>query len=366
MKIFVASDTFKETLSSEEIGRILQEELENHEVAYLSVSDGGEGLLAVFEQSMSEVTVSTADPLGRTIEAKYLIKDQTAVIESASACGLGLLTEEERNPLLTSTYGVGLMIKDAIARGAKHIMVGIGGSSTNDGGTGMLAALGARFFDDEHELLQMKGQTLSHIRTIDLTPCQQLTKDIRIEVACDVDNPLLGPKGATMTYGQQKGATPDQLILLEEGMVHYRNCLEQTLGRMTSHPGDGAAGGLGFAFSTCLGQVLKPGIEVVLDYLFFDTVIADYDLIITGEGKIDHQSLHGKVISGVMNRASLLAKPCIAVCGTKEISLEGCLNVFSIVPKHTTFKEAMNAPEEAFRKMIRCELLPWLSSFKIE
>ena len=364
MKILAASDSFKGTLSSETVGKIIKSALIDNKVDVISISDGGEGIIEALENKLDgkRINISIKDPLGRPIEGYYFLTDNgVAIIESAIACGLALLSEEERNPLFTSTYGLGMMIEDAIFKTAKHILIGIGGSSTNDCGLGMLEALGVRFFDKSKSLLgNLSGKDLGLIESFDTTELNKLLEGISIEVACDVDNPLLGKDGATYTFAPQKGADDEMCEVLEKGMIHFSTSVSDRYGYKADFPGAGAAGGLGFCFNTFFSGSLKNGIDLVLDVLHFDDWIADYDLVITGEGKIDGQTSRGKVPQGILNRTSRKGIRTIAICGIKEAEVKEFDAVFSVVPTIATAEESLGAPEFFLNRLIKEYVKPWI------
>lgn len=364
MKILVACDSFKETLSAKRIGEIIGELFKEDSVSILPLSDGGEGLLEAIGQEAFMTTCSSFDGLLREKVCSYELKKDLAIIESAESNGLGLLSQDEKNPLYTSTYGIGLMIKDAVSKGAKKILIGIGGSCTNDAGIGMLEALGVKFYDQNQALSMLKGEDLIKIHAIDTRDFKKNYGHVTIEVACDVDNPLLGPHGATSVYGPQKGGNESELSFLEEGMTSFSSLVKDVLKVDNKDvPGVGAAGGLGYAFKSFFNGQLKKGIDLVLDYHHFNAQVKKHDLIITGEGKIDEQSYRGKVIQGVLKRCQKEEKTLIAVSGICEE--KGPIeHVFSVVPKHCSVDESMKKPEECFRAMCLNELKPWIEKRK--
>ena len=326
----------------------------------IPIADGGEGMLEVMmnlsEGQQKEVEVH--DALMRPIHAQYGLLDKglTAVIEMAKASGLPLLKENERNPLLTSSYGTGELIRDALQQGCKKILIGIGGSATNDGGMGMLQALGVRFYDTEGHILPIGcGNLLGKVNDIDIHPLQTLLKNVTITVACDVDNPLCGPKGATAVFAPQKGASTEALILMEEGMQWYARQIKKVTGRNISRlPGAGAAGGVGGALAAFLDARLLPGIELILEAVKFKERIQGADLIITGEGKADSQTLHGKVPAGVLHQAQEAQIPVVLVAGsiedTEALNQAGFTAALSITPGILTVEQAMR-PEAAKRNL---------------
>lgn len=347
------------------------------EIIELAIADGGEGTTEALAAALGAtfITIQVHDPLGRPIEARYAIIDypingqdnnyadretqtsqtnRTAIIEMSAASGLTLLSPEERNPLLTSTYGTGELILDAIRKGCTRFLIGIGGSATNDGGTGMLEALGFRFIDkDDHEITGMNGGRLSEIAAIVKPTSQDRCKHGQIGstlhedklanfefiTACDVDTPFCGPDGATAVFSAQKGATPEMQIILEKGMQNLNRIIAQTTGiELSIISGTGAAGGLGGALYAFMNSELKSGIDMVLDTIGFDEIIKEADLIITGEGRIDSQTGKGKAAAGVLKRASKAGVPVLAIAGMvdmtpKEIAESGFAAVLPIGPK---------------------------------
>lgn len=325
-KIVVASDSFKGSLSSSQVADAAEKGIRtvfpDCNVVKVNVADGGEGTVEAIVEALrgNIVTAKVSDPLGRLIEARYGIAGDTAIIEMASASGLPLLAPEERNPLLTSTRGTGEMIVDALQRGCRHILTGIGGSATNDAGTGMMEALGVRFLDAGGKVLRACGATLELIEGIDLNGLIPELKGCSFTVACDVDTPFCGPDGAAYVFAPQKGATTDMVRALDEGMFHFAGVLKRTFGGEDIVPmvGAGAAGGLGGGFKAFLGARLLKGIDMVLDAIAFDETIRGADLVITGEGKVDSQTACGKTAAGVLGRAKAQGIPVIALGGCVE------------------------------------------------
>lgn len=322
MRFVFASDSLKGTISSARAAAILEEEaaraFPNVACTRLAVADGGEGtvdaVVASLGGALIEATVS--DPLGRPVEATYgMLPGNRAIIEMAAASGLPLLTHAERNPLLTSTYGTGQLVLHALRNGATEVTIAIGGSATIDGGMGAMRALGVRFLDSAKGELEGTGADLARVSSIDTSGLDPLVSHARFRLLCDVDNPLLGPRGATRVFAPQKGANPQQIEELEHGMTSYARVLERTLGHSADQPGDGAAGGLGAAIRLFLGATSVPGIDWVLDVVGLDQALLGADLCITGEGHADAQSAHGKVVSGVASRCKRLGVPCIAIVG---------------------------------------------------
>lgn len=329
MRILCAPDSFKGSLSSFQAANILREALEEvfpkATVHTAPMADGGEGTCDVLVKSRKGryVQVPTVDALGRKRIAAYGELDHnTAVIETAAAIGLPMLTELERNPFQTSSWGAGILLRHGIMQGYHTIYVALGGSATNDGGLGALAALGVRFLDRRGHILPPVVSSLKQIQDIDLQDLPDLT-NTRVIALCDVDIPLLGPTGATMVFGKQKGATPAQQLALEAAMEHYADILQYKLGTSVRElHGAGAAGGLGAALSAVFGAELHSGIDIVLDLLEMDQAVEEADLIITGEGKLDAQTAYGKVIHGLGQLCKKMKRPLIAVVGALDIPIE--------------------------------------------
>ena len=324
-RIVVASDSFKGSLTSEEVAQNVKAGIchacPSCKVDTICVADGGEGtteaLCRTLGGKLVEVTVS--DPLGRPVKASYavLADGLTAVMEMSEASGLPLLNECERNPLKTSTYGTGELIADALKRGCRKFLVGIGGSATNDAGMGMLTALGFRFLDADGNLLPGVGESLNHVADIDDSEVLPLVWEAGFTVACDVDAPLYGSGGAACVFAPQKGADPDTVKVLDDGLRHFSDVLIRCLGKDVGElPGAGAAGGLGGGFVAFLNATLTPGIEMVLDAIDFDSVISGADLVVTGEGKVDLQTLGGKTPYGIMLRAKKQGIKVAAIGGS--------------------------------------------------
>lgn len=325
-KIVVASDSFKGSLSSTDVANSaeqgIKEVLPQCEVVKVNVADGGEGTVDAIVDALGGtiVTVEVSDPLGRKIEAQYGIAGEVAILEMASASGLPLLKVEERNPLLTSTRGTGEMIMDAIARGCRKFLVGIGGSATNDAATGMLQAMGYRFLDAQgNEIAECCGGRLEDIATIDDSQVSAAVKESQFTVACDVDTPFCGPEGAAPVFAPQKGADESMVRRLDNGMASFARVIEEKYNiNIVPVAGAGAAGGMGGGFRAVLNAVLKKGIDMVLDAIGFDATIKGADLVITGEGKVDFQTAKGKTAAGVLARAKAAGIPVVAIGGCVE------------------------------------------------
>jgi glycerate kinase len=325
MNVLIACDSFKDALDAERVCHAIAKGLRRAhpgiDVTEMPLSDGGEGVLDILRRALDlkDIALDVADPLGRPVTASYGLSadGKTALVEMATASGLQLLTQAERNPLLTSTVGTGQLLADARKRGATKALLCIGGSATNDGGIGMAAALGWQLLDANGKPVKPDGGNLQQIAKIIPPPQMPFEK---VEVLCDVTNPLCGPTGASAIYGPQKGGTKESIAQLDAGLRHLAALVEQQLGRagLAETPGAGAAGGLGFGGMAFLGATLKRGIEMVLDLVGFDAAAQKADLIITGEGHIDGQSLQGKLIQGVSGRAG--TTPVIALCGKLSAS----------------------------------------------
>ena len=364
-KIIIASDSFKGSVSSIEVANSTEKAVNavfpDCEVVKIPVADGGEGTTEALVHAMEGrmVSCNVHDPLMNVINAGYGISGdgKTAVIEMASASGLPLVPVDKRNPLFTTTYGTGELIKDALEKGCRQFLIGIGGSATNDAGTGMLQALGFRFFDNKGEELGQGGKIVGSICSIDDSNALPQLKESAFTIACDVNNPFSGENGAAFIYARQKGADDEMIRLLDNGMKHFAALIKKEKGiDVDNIPGAGAAGGLGGAFITFLPAQLKPGIEMVLDALYFEEQIKGADLIITGEGKLDKQTSMGKTPSGVLLAARKQNIPVIAIGGsieeTEELNNHGFLSVLSIQPGVVTLEQAMQK-ESAMNNITR-------------
>ncbi len=324
MKVTLAFDSFKGSLSSQEVAEAFESGLRSCapecEVVKVVIADGGEGTTEALVEALhgEYIDAVVSDPLGRPITTRYGIVDNgsTAIIEMAKASGLPLLHPCERNPLQTSTYGTGEMIADALKRGCRHFLIGIGGSATNDGGMGMLSALGYQFLDKQGNRLKGNGASLLDVASIDDSQILPAVREAHFTVACDVTNPLYGENGAAHVFARQKGADTHMVEQLDRGLRNYAQVIkEYNDSDIAALPGAGAAGGLGAGFCALLNAHLVPGIEMILDAIKFDRIIADSSLIVTGEGCIDYQTLMGKTPSGVLKRASQHNIPVVAIGG---------------------------------------------------
>lgn len=323
LRIIAAFDSFKGSLSSREAGEAFRHGfMEVHpdaEVVILPIADGGEGMAEAICEGMGGemVTAIVSDPLGRKVEASYALVNggNTAVIAMSAASGLTLLTPQERNPLVASTYGTGELLLDAARRGCREIVVGLGGSATNDGGSGMLRALGYRFYDAEGMELIDTISILERVHSISTTERTTLLDEVSLTVAVDVDNPLCGKQGAAEVFARQKGADDTMVARLDSALRHYADKIDST---SAESAGAGAAGGMGYAFRAVLGAQLCPGIEIVLSLVKFDAIARDANLVVTGEGSIDAQTLHGKAPAGVLTAARRHSIPVVALGGKVE------------------------------------------------
>ncbi|ORT58341.1 glycerate kinase [Streptomyces sp. CB03238] len=323
-RVLVAADKFKGSLTAvqvaERVTAGLRHVVPGLEVETLPVADGGDGTVAAavaagFERREVRVT----GPLGAPVTAAYALRDGTAVVEMAEASGLQLLPEGVFAPLTSTTYGSGELLRAALDAGARTIVFGVGGSATTDGGAGMLAALGARFLDKDGEPVGPGGGGLRDLATADLSGLDARFQDVDLVLASDVDNPLTGPKGAPAVYGPQKGASPEDVAELDAALAHFASVLAESIGpkatELAASPGAGAAGGIGYGALVALGASFRPGIEVMLDVLGFAPALSRATLVITGEGSLDEQTLHGKAPAGVAAAARAAGIEVVAVCG---------------------------------------------------
>ncbi len=351
MRILVAIDSLKGSLSSLEAGLAIKEGLEEIgcEVVVKPIADGGEGSVEAMADALGAKFIDTIvkNPLGIEILARYALKDDLAILEMSSASGLTLINPDERNPLKTSTFGFGQMIKDAIAKGARKFIIGIGGSATNDAGTGMLSALGFSFYDENGILLEGKGEDLAKICEFSDENVSKELKECEFLIACDVDNPLYGTNGAAHVYAPQKGANGRMVKELDDGLKHFATLVkEKTNSKFHTQKGAGAAGGLGFAFVAFLGAKLRPGIEIITQTIALEDEIKKADLVITGEGRMDFQSSMGKTPTGVAKLAKKYHKPVIAFAGSvqkcaKDCHKNGIDAYFCILNEPVSLEEAM-------------------------
>ena len=366
MKIIIAPDSFKGSLSSIEVIAAIKEEAEvafdDAEIIGIPLADGGEGTIEaiLYSGAGEKRTFTVCGPLGNYIDAEYGIIDDTAIIEMAQCSGLPLVPENMLNPLKTTSLGVGQMIGHVIDTGIKNILIGIGGSATNDGGMGAMQALGAKFYDKYDNLIENGcGEKLIEISRIDLEEFDKRIYDCKISVMCDVVNPLTGRNGATYVYGRQKGGTDEMLADLEEGMLNYEKIINQLFEKQISKTaGAGAAGGMGAALLGFCGAELISGIEAVLKLKNFYDIIKGADIIITGEGRVDEQSASGKVIQGISGYAIKQNIPVIVITGGMSEGFEkvyelGVKAVFSIANRPMSLDECMAESRQLIKSAAR-------------
>lgn len=370
MKVVIASDSYKGSCSTLEVAEAIEKGIrkicKDVEVIKIPVADGGEGTVdtLVMGTGGRYEEVEVIGPLGEKIKSKYgILEGNIAVIEMAAASGLTLVSEKERNPMITTTYGTGQMIKAAMDKGCKKIFVGIGGSATNDGGVGMAQALGVSFKDHEGKEIGYGAGELNGLKDIDTTNIDKRLTSTEIIVISDVVNPLCGENGASSVYGPQKGATPEMIKELDKNLKHYATVIKESLGKdIINIPGSGAAGGLGAGLIVFCNAQLHPGIEKVLDITDIDGHLVDADLVITGEGRIDSQSIYGKVPVGVARRAQKYDVPVIAIVGSvgegaSAVYSHGVDAIMDIITRPMTLKDAIeNAPaliEETAENVMR-------------
>lgn len=360
MKFVVAPNAFKGCLSASEAAGAMAAgvwgAVPAADVVCVPVADGGDGLVDVAIEALAGEprVVPVSGPRGEPIQATfcYVPAMNFAAVEMALASGLALLPADRRDPTLTTTRGTGELILAALDLGVSRIGVGIGGSATNDGGIGMAAALGVRFLDDRETPVKPVGGELGRIRRVDMSGLDRRVASVQFEAVCDVDNPLCGPTGAAAVYGPQKGATPEQIEVLDAGLANLADVIERDLGLdVRDLPGSGAAGGLGAGLHAFLGAGLRRGVEVVLDLVDLDGILAGADLVLTGEGQIDFQTAHGKAPAGVGAAAQLRGVPCIAIAGSLgeglgDLHTVGIDAVFSLCPGPVSLDEAMTRAAE--------------------
>ena len=367
MKVVIAPDSFKDALRASQVVKQIADGLwsvmPDLDLDCCPIADGGEGFADAITFNHPNVyrwATDTTDPLWRRIEHVpwVMLHDEkgsphTAVIELATASGLELLPQKERNPMCTTTFGTGIMIKDAVEKGAKHVLLGIGGSATNEAGFGIAVALGVPFLDSKGRGLfkgRMDAEMLSQIA--EFKPGSTLSDEgVSLTVACDVTNPLTGPNGAARVYGPQKGATPEQVEQLDAGLRHMAQLWREQLGiDVEDMPGAGAAGGVGGGLVAMLGAELVPGAELVLDTIGFDERIKDADLVITGEGRLDSQSLQGKAAMAVAKRCKAAGVPCVALVGSvgegAEQTLGHGLSAFHVIGEGLSAEESIRRTGE--------------------
>lgn len=379
MKIVVAADSFKGSLSSAELAEAVERGVLNvypdAQVIKIPVADGGEGTVQAIVDGTRGIyrTIEVNGPLMTPVTALYGITgdEQTAVIEMASASGLPLIPADKRNPMKTTTYGTGELIKDALKKGCREFLIGIGGSATNDCGMGMMQALGMKFYDIDHNEIGIGGESLCKVVSIDDSGMMTEIKESRFLIACDVDNPLYGENGAAHVYGRQKGAHEQMILDLDDGLKSFNSVVKNKYKfDMNALSGAGAAGGLGGAFAAFLEGELKPGIDIILDKTGLAEKMSGADFVITGEGRIDFQSVMGKTPVGVSKMAAKQNIPVIAIAGAVTddsgvVHNHGINSLFSIMNYPISLEDAMEPDrskifvekniEEIFRLIKTCQ-----------
>ncbi len=355
MKIIIAPDSYKESLTAMEVATAIEngfrQVLPNAEYIKLPMADGGEGTVqSLVDASNGRIIECTVTgPLGEQVNSFFgLMGDnKTAIIEMAAASGLHLVSPEQRNPMLTTSFGTGELIIAALDKGVEHIIIGIGGSATNDGGVGMAQALGARLQDKNNNPICFGGGALARLHHIDISNIDPRLAKVKLEVACDVDNPLCGEKGASRIFGPQKGAIPEMVDQLDANLAHYAKIIKRDLGSdVKNRAGAGAAGGMGASLLGFFNAQLRSGIEIVMDAVNLADVLKDADLVITGEGRIDSQTIHGKTPIGVARTAKRFNKPVIGIAGCLSYDCDAVYDhgidaVFSVVPRSVSLTEAL-------------------------
>jgi glycerate kinase len=374
MKIIIASDSFKGSLTAQEAAVAMEQGVRSvwsdAEIDSIPMADGGEGTLEALVASTKGRFIETeaVNPLGRSMNGRYGIlgDEQTAVIEMSAVSGLLLLDEKERNPLHTTTYGTGQLIRHALESGYRKYIVGIGGSATNDCGTGMAQALGVRFLDQNKTEIfdKMCGNLLGEVNVINMSSLHPMIQKSRITVACDVKNPLLGKNGSAHVYSKQKGATSEIVQQLEKNMTSFIDIAERTIQKSVRDvPGTGAAGGLGAGLMLFLKAELHPGVDLVMDACHFSERIQGADLILTGEGKIDEQTKFGKTIAGIGKRAKAKNIPVMAFAGIVENAENfhelGITKVISIRPESMLIDRAMGNAKKLLQKAVKKVMREW-------
>ncbi|MEZ9338608.1 glycerate kinase [Vibrio splendidus] len=371
MKIVIAPDSFKESLSAVSVAACIEKGFRkifpDAEYVTLPLADGGEGTVDVLLQGLAgqKRTLQVEGPLGELVNAEWAMlepsehnQNKTALIEIAAASGLDLLKPEQRDPLVASSFGTGQLILEAIEQGAQTIILGLGGSATNDGGAGIVQALGGTLLDNAGQELNRGGAALAKLASIDLTGLDSRCADIELIVACDVDNPLCGDNGASHVFGPQKGATPEQVLMLDKALANFAQIAESQ-GCVGGEPvqeraGYGAAGGTPMGLGLLFNMQIKPGIEMVLDVLQADEVLKGADLVITGEGQMDNQTLQGKTPYGIAKRASLQGIPTIGIAGSLGTEIEALYgemsSLFGTVRSPQTLDQVL---QEAERNLTR-------------
>jgi len=359
-RVLIAVDAFKGTLSSKTIAELIKKHHPFSSVKFdeIYLSDGGEGFVEAIKHAKvgQAIYLDVKGPYLEKVFSSFFMVEQTAYMDVASSSGLSLVKKEDRNPLLTTTYGLGEMMLSALNHGANTLVIGIGGSSSHDGGAGMLKAIGVKFYDKNHnEIDVMNGQSLADVETIDISMVDQRLLSTKIIIASDVKNPLLGQHGASYTYAEQKGADKLMLDILEKHMKHYARVVKKTLGcDYKSTSGAGAAGGLGFAFKSFLKADIKSGFNLVSSAYHLEKKMHTYDFIITGEGQLDQQSYQGKAAVEVAKLAKKHGKRVIGLFGMVKEPYKKYLfdQIFSVVPDIAEFEDSLNHPKQTLIELI--------------
>ncbi|MFT8340964.1 MAG: glycerate kinase [Clostridium beijerinckii] len=362
--IVLAPDSFKESMTAKEACEAMERGIKkansNIKCLHVPMADGGEGTMqSLVDATNGEIySLKVMGPLGNEVEAQYGIlgDKEIGILEMASASGIHLVPPDQRNPLLTTTYGTGQLIKACLDKGVKKLLIGIGGSATNDGGAGVIQALGGKLLDDKGNELALGGGELGKLNSLDLKNFDPRLKDVLIEVACDVNNPLCGEKGASNVFGPQKGATQEMIAILDNNLRHYADVIKKELGKdVLDEPGAGAAGGLGAGLMAFLNGTLKKGIEMVIEYASLEEKVKEADMVWTGEGSIDFQTQYGKTPLGVATIAKKHNKPVIALAGRVGEDIEvlyesGIDSIFGITKGATSLEEALVKGQENIEK----------------
>lgn len=359
MKIVIAIDSLKDSITSFEAGKAAEEGIrrvygkDSADIIVKPLADGGEGTVRALVSGMEgEIRIERVEgPLGTEVSCEYgyLRESQTAIIEMAGAAGIGMVHGKDRNPMNTSTYGVGQLIRKAMDAGIRKFIIGIGGSATNDCGIGMLQALGYEFLDSEGKIAGRGGKALNDIVSVNLDKVPDALSECNFKVACDVTNPLCGPNGCSVIYGPQKGADTEMTKKLDDFCRKFAKVTKEVMGNdHINTPGAGAAGGLGFAFLSYLNGVLEPGTDIVLNEIQIEKALADADYLITGEGRLDHQTAMGKGPVGIAKMAKKYGVKVIGLAGSytdgaQECNVQGIDAYFAIVPGAMDLKDAMDA-----------------------
>lgn len=360
MKFVLAPDSFKESMTAKEVCQAMERGIKkiNSKITcvHVPMADGGEGTMqSLIDATNGKIyTLKVVGPLGEEVEALYGIlgDNETGILEMASASGIQLVPLGKRNPLITTTYGTGQLIKACLDQGVKRLLIGIGGSATNDGGAGVIQALGGRLLDDSGEDIGFGGGELGKLAQIDLTNFDKRLKDIVVEVACDVTNPLCGERGASNVFGPQKGATPEIIKILDSNLEHYADIIKNQFHKdVINIPGAGAAGGLGAGLMAFLNGSLKKGIEIVIEYAKLEDKIKDCDMVWTGEGSIDFQTQYGKTPLGVAEVAKKYNKPVVALAGRVGDGIDvlyekGIDAIFGIMKEASAIEDALSKGKE--------------------